>query len=194
MEFALSRTLSPMLITIYKVRNIMTERKYEFTWELLGDITLARPNLGPLTRLEVYRLFQYTLRDVLEAELGTEQTDRMFYKAGQLAARHFYTNLVGTPKDLAEFVATLQTLLRDLKIGILRVEKADLATGSFVLTVHEDLDCSGLPDLGHQVCVYDEGFIAGLLERFSGREYLVKEIDCWCTGERTCRFSAELVS
>ena len=41
-------------------------RKYEFKWELLGDIEKGRPNLGNTTRLEVYRLMQYTLRDVLE--------------------------------------------------------------------------------------------------------------------------------
>ena len=38
-----------------------------------------------------------------------------------------------------------------------------------------------------------EGFIAGLFERFTGKTYHVKEIDCWCTGDRTCRFCAELV-
>jgi hypothetical protein len=81
----------------------------------------------------------------------------LFYKAGKLAGRHFYTHLIGTPKDIAEFIATLQNVLREMKIGILRVEKADLEMFSFILTVHEDLDCSGLPDLGHQVCVYDEG-------------------------------------
>ena len=34
----------------------------------------------------------------------------------------------------------------------------------FTLTVAEDLDCSGLPDLGHVVCTYDEGFISGLFK------------------------------
>ena len=35
------------------------------------------------------------------------------------------------------------------------------------------------------------GFIAGLLESFTGKAFRVKEIDCWCTGDRTCRFRAE---
>jgi len=43
-------------------RNTMEpKRKYEFTWELLGDIGLGRPHLGPNTRLEVYRLMQFLL-------------------------------------------------------------------------------------------------------------------------------------
>jgi hypothetical protein len=77
-------------------------------------------------------------------------------------------------------------------VGILRVEKADIQQGSFVLTVSEDLDCSGLPDLHYEICKYDEGFIAGLLESFTGNQFKVKEVDCWCTGDRTCRFTAEL--
>jgi predicted hydrocarbon binding protein len=60
-----------------------------------------------------------------------------------------------------------------------------------VLTVDEDLDCSGLPELSYEICTYDEGLIAGVLESFAGVPFNVKEIDCWCTGDRTCRFSAE---
>ena len=56
----------------------MTERKYAFHWDLLGDIELGRPNLGPTTRLEVYRLMQFVFRDVLEEKFGTEKTDEIF--------------------------------------------------------------------------------------------------------------------
>ena len=42
------------------------------------------------------------------------------------------------------------------------------------MTVSEDLDCSGLPELGYGVCVYDEGFISGILESFTGRPFDVK--------------------
>lgn len=78
-------------------------------------------------------------------------------------------------------------------IGILRVEKANIEEGSFILTVSEDLDCSGLPELGYEICTYDEGFITGLLESFTSRKFKVKEVDCWCTGDRTCRFTAEMI-
>ena len=61
----------------------------------------------------------------------------------------------------------------------------------FTLTVSEDLDCSGLPVTGETVCVYDEGFIAGILEAYTNRPFEVREIDCWSTGDRTCRFSAD---
>jgi predicted hydrocarbon binding protein len=169
----------------------MTEnRKYAFSWDLLGNIDEGRPNLGHQTRLEVYRLMQFSFRDVLEQKLGSDETDRIFYDAGYLAGNHFYTNIIGQPTDLEDFVRKLQAALKDMGIGILRVEEADLAGGRLVLSVSEDLDCSGLPELNYEICTYDEGFIAALLESFSGTPFNVKEIDCWCTGDRTCRFEA----
>jgi hypothetical protein len=167
-----------------------TARKYEFNWELLGNLDEGRPNLGKHTRLEVYRLMQFCFRDVLEQKLGAEQTDVIFYQAGYLAGTHFYQNAVEPGADLGAFVRNLQATLREMGIGILRVEEEDLANGHLVLTVSEDLDCSGLPELSYELCTFDEGFIAALLESFTGKPFEVKEIDCWCTGDRTCRFLA----
>jgi len=171
----------------------MTDRRYKFSWDLLGDIALGRPNLGPYTRLEVYRLMQYTFRDVLEQRLGTEEADRIFYEAGKLAGTEFYNHSFSHVEDFNALVKQLQETLREMGIGILRVEQADMDKGSFILTISEDLDCSGLPDLGYEICTYDEGFISGLLESFTGGAFVVKEVDCWCTGDRTCRFTAEMI-
>ncbi|WP_027186337.1 V4R domain-containing protein [Desulfovibrio inopinatus] len=171
----------------------MADRKYAFSWELLGDIDLGRPNLGPMTRLEVYRLMQFAFRDVIEREVGTQKTDELFYQAGKLAGCEFYKHILGNMTDFTEFVKRLQQMLKEMGIGILRIEKADLDAGSFILTVSEDLDCSGLPELDYEICVYDEGFIAGLMESYTGKAFRVKEIDCWCTGDRTCRFTAEVI-
>jgi len=170
----------------------MGDRKYAFSWDLLGDVELGRPNLGNNTRVEVYRLMQYTLRDVVEEKLGTEETDRIFYDAGKMAGGFFYDRFLNGSSDIADFVKRLQYVMKDMGIGVLRIE--DMAEGAekMTLTVDEDLDCSGLPENDHEICVYDEGFIAGILERFTGREYRVKEIDCWCTGDRTCRFAADV--
>jgi hypothetical protein len=136
---------------------------------------------------------QFTFRDVIEQHLGTEKTDQIFYEAGHLAGGEFYKRVFSNSKDFNEFIKNLQETFRELGIGILRIEEADLGKGSFILTVSEDLDCSGLPELGYQICTYDEGFISGLLESFTGSAFKVKEVDCWCTGDRTCRFTAELI-
>ena len=167
------------------------DRKYRFSWNLLGDIDLGRPNLGREIKLEVYRLMQFTLRDVLEEALGTEKADEIFYAAGRKAGRAFYERNLQGCADVKEFIKKLQETLREMKIGILRVESMATDAANLVLTIDEDVDCSGLPELDFEICVYDEGFIYGILESFTGSEYAVKEIDCWCTGDRTCRFSAE---
>jgi len=170
------------------------DRKYAFSWDLLGDIELGRPNLGNTTRLEVYRLMQFCFRDVLEQRFGAQAADDVFYEAGKLAGAEFAAHLLSKPEELGDFVAELQRVLREMGIGILRVEKADPEKGEFVVTVSEDLDCSGLPESGESVCVFDEGFIAALLESYTGRRFVVKEVDCWCTGDRTCRFTAEVAT
>jgi predicted hydrocarbon binding protein len=172
----------------------MQERKYAFSWDLLGDLELGRPNLGNATRVEMYRLMQFTLRDVIEARCGTEEADKIFYDAGKMAGQAFYEHFLTGTDDIREFVKKLQNTLRDMGVGVLRVESMTEGAEKIKLTVDEDLDCSGLPESDYEICVYDEGFISGILENFTGRQYLVKEIDCWCTGDRTCRFTADVVN
>jgi predicted hydrocarbon binding protein len=172
---------------------IPTERKYQFTWDTTigADMQVARPSLGPFTRVETYRLFQFTLRDILEQHYGTEQADTLFREAGVLAGRSFYEKYLSGATDVASLANKIQTTFNELGIGIFRVETADVPGGHFVFTVDEDLDCSGLPDTREVICVYDEGLIQGVLESFAGKGFDVKEIDCWCTGARTCRFEAK---
>lgn len=168
-------------------------RKYVFSWDgAIGNMETARPSLGPTTRVEVYRLFQFTLRDVVEERYGTEACDTLFREAGELAGRHFYERFCKDAASLNELVRTLQELFKSMGIGLLRLEKADLESLSLTLTVGEDLDCSGMPDTSDVVCVYDEGLIQGILQAYTGKKFVVREIDCWCTGERTCRFAATL--
>jgi len=165
-----------------------------FEWTMLGQIDLGRPNLGFKTDVAVYRLMQFTLRDVLIKQYGVEAADNVFYAAGETAGRHFYENLITKRDSFSDFIAELQEVLKDRGIGILRVEKGDLEKLAFTLTVAEDLDCSGLPMCGEQICTYDEGFISGILSAHTGKRFLVKEVDCWCSGDRVCRFDVKLIS
>lgn len=170
-------------------------RKYIFDWDTIcGNISMGRPELGSTMRVEVYRLFQFTLRDILEQKYGTETADDLFREAGVLAGKSIFKAYLSKITDFNELVKEVQELLKELGIGIFRVEKADMETAKFTFTVDEDLDCSGLPDTADEICVYDEGFIQGILESFTGKGFAVKEVDCWCIGGRTCRFTAEPTS
>jgi predicted hydrocarbon binding protein len=157
-----------------------------------ADLQVARPNLGNKTRVEVYRLFQFTLRDILEQHYGADQADALFREAGVLAGKAFYEKFLTDATDIPSLATAIQKSFDELGIGVFRVETAETAGAPhFIFTVDEDLDCSGLPDTADVICVYDEGMIRGILESFSGRGFDVKEIDCWCTGARTCRFEAK---
>ncbi len=151
---------------------------------------IARPGLGGEMKVEVYRLLQFTLRDILEQRYGTKEVDAIFLEAGILTGKEFFQNYCSSAKDVPTLAKLVQQQFKDLGIGIVRFEVADTKTLTFQLTVDEDLDCSGLPDTEDHICIYDEGFIKGILDSFTGKEFTVEEIDCWCSGARTCRFKA----
>jgi predicted hydrocarbon binding protein len=165
------------------------ETHNEFSWENLGDIKEGRGDLGEEMPVAVYRLMQYTMLDVLTKAYGNEIANRHFRDAGFLAGSEFARNVLELSVDFETFVANLQKTLQEFKIGILRMEDFDPSTGGMVLTVGEDLDCSGLPVTNETVCFYDEGFISGILWAYTGKKYDVREVDCWANGDRVCRFN-----
>lgn len=168
-------------------------RKYAFDWGVLGgDMQIARPGLGGNTKVEMYRLLQFTLRDILEKRYGTKEVDATFLEAGTLAGKEFFKKYCEGVQDIPSLAKIVQDQFRELGIGIVRFEVADAQKMVFQLTVDEDLDCSGLPDTADHICIYDEGFIKGILDSFTGNNFIVREVDCWCSGARTCRFKAVL--
>lgn len=165
-----------------------------FSWERLGNIHAGRASLGIEMPVAIYRLMQFTMLDVLTVQYGEAQANRHFYEAGYLAGQAFAQNVLNLNQDFDSFVSELHTVLLKLKIGIFRMEEFNPETGAFTLSIGEDLDCSGLPISGDTVCHYDEGFLAGILDSYTGKKYLVKEIDCWANGNRTCRFRGTVMS
>jgi len=161
-----------------------------FKWDNLGDIKNGRGDLGEEMPVIVYRLMQFTLLDSLSSEFGRTKANDLFRAAGYLAGTEFANNVLRLELDFDAFISHLQESMKLLKVGILRMEFFNPDDGNIVLTVAEDLDCSGLPITNESVCVYDEGFISGILEAYTGKKYEVRETDCWATGDRVCRFKA----
>ena len=159
-----------------------------FSWNSLGDIKEGRGDLGEEMPVLVYRLMQFTILDVLAKHFGRERANDYIREAGYLAGVEFSKNVLDITVDFNTFVANLQIKLQQFKIGILRMESFHPESGEIILTVGEDLDCSGLPVTNETVCDYDEGFIAGILGTYTGKNYNVKEVDCWANGDRVCRF------
>jgi predicted hydrocarbon binding protein len=164
-----------------------------YTKNAIGKNEQGRHQLGGDMPVLVHRLMHYAVRDVLEQELGSGKAAELLYKAGHLAGAELAQNALDLSTTFSSFAAELQRLLRELKIGILRMKHYDKATGDIVLTVSENLDCSGLPNSGDVACTFDEGFIAGILEAYTHRPYAVREMDCWASGDRVCRFRGSIM-
>lgn len=152
----------------------------------------GRENLGTEIPVAVYRLLEYSIREELKEKFGKEEQIRIFRNAGYRAGVYFAEKYLNPSLELSEFTAQLQKRLEEFKMGVLRIERLEEETGRFVLTVSEDADCSGLPLLGETVCNYDEGFLAGILTTYTGKPYTATEVNCWATGDRVCRFRADV--
>ena len=170
----------------------MADRKPISFEEYLQYDEKSRDNLGEELPVLVYRMLEYSLKEELCRRYGKEAQVDIFRKAGRMAGEYFAKHMLNLNQPLDEFVSELQKKLQELKIGVLRIENVDEESGKIILTVAEDADCSGLPVLGETVCNYDEGFISGILTVYSGKLYTAVEVDCWATGDRVCRFHANV--
>ena len=174
-------------------KNIFLEENKEISLsDYMNYDSNGRSNLGTEIPITVYRLMEYSLREELADRFGRQEQIQVFRNAGFRAGTFFADHYLNLQLPFHEFLSHLQKTVADLKIGILRIESIDEKSGSIVLTVAEDADCSGLPLLGDTVCNYDEGFLSGIFSAYTQKRYSVIEIDCWGTGARACRFSAEI--
>lgn len=172
---------------------IRRNKHSEFCWEGLGDIKEGRGELGEDMPVFMYRMMQFTLMDVLCKSYGLEKANEYFRSAGILAGSQFARHMLDLNVDFNTFLDDFKKSLEDMKIGILRTEAFDPESGSIVLTVGKDLDCSGLPNTNETVCNFDEGFISGVLESYTGHKYNVREVGCWASGDKLCRFNGYVI-
>lgn len=168
------------------------EPHHIFSWDKLGNIKEGREDLGEEVPVIVYRMLEYSVNHVLTEEYGQEQANEIFRRAGYLAGSEFAGNMLDLTLPIEEFTAHLQRILKDLKVGILRIESMEDEADKIILTVAQDLDCSGLPPTNEVVCNYDEGFLSGILAAYTKKEYIVREVDCWASGDRVCRFECSV--
>ncbi len=161
-----------------------------FNWDVVGNGKIGRNNLGDYVPTFIYQLLQFSVRAELEKELGKEKAISFIRNAGKTAGLEYAIHTLDLTLSFDEFMAALQHSFVENKIGILKVEEVSKDLSEFVITISEDLDCSYLPMKGENVCNFDEGFIAGILGGYTKKEYQVREIDCWVTSARVCRFKA----
>ncbi|MEG2139375.1 MAG: 4-vinyl reductase [Bilophila sp.] len=171
----------------------MENRKYAFTWSMVGDADLGRPNLGAMVRVEAHRLVLYSLRDLLEEKLGTNQCDELYKEVGKRTGTTFYELCCGHTSTFEDFTESLIYAFRYMGIGMFEIEAVGIGAWSFLVTISEDLARSGVEDMSNNSCIYYEGFLAGLFEAFAHMEFDVQTLHCWTRTESACRFSVEAI-
>ncbi len=165
-----------------------TKAQEEFTLENLGDIQRGRGDLGDEIPVSVYRLFQQTIRSVLNTRFGEEEMAEIFRAAGVLAGRALVRERLDVSMPFDMFMRQISVKLEKLKSSIFKIKSYDDETGEGIIVVDNDPECSGFGNIGNTLCQYDEGFIAGIMQEYTKNEYTVTEIECWGTGGNSCRF------
>lgn len=148
-------------------------RHSQFSYGRIGDIDRARVTLGSDVPIGVYRLMFYTMTDALVGNIGAIQTRHIFREAGRLAGSEFvfYSLLLEDPPDA--FFASLEEAFARLKIGALRVERYDPATGEVAFTLEQGLT-AGLPSSGGLAHHFDEGMLTGVMESYTDKTYFLE--------------------
>lgn len=165
-------------------------KKYAFDWQLIGDIEMGRPTLGQMVSVEAVRLMLLSIKGVLESYQDAQYAEDMIKKSGRQTGLAFYERHFAENLEPEAFIGKLQRLLQCMGIGLINVEYSVNEGAQIVITLDEDVECSGLPITNSEMCHYTSGVISGLLEGYYKSAYQVDELDCWCSGDRTCRFKA----
>ena len=120
-----------------------------------------------------YRLMLYTMIDVFRREFGEEKANKLLRSAGILAGIAFARSYLALDADFKTFLISLRSVIADLKVGTLRIDSFNPDTGNLVVTAEEDPGSSGWPIPHEKVHIYVEGFIAGILEEYTGENYSI---------------------
>ena len=155
--------------------------------KLIDKLQRGRINMGDVIPVGIYRLFESSMKEALDKLLGEDTCVEAFREAGRIAGGKLYQEYLREASSTVELLTMLKSLFLELKLGIVRIESVQ-KDEEIILTISEDLDCSGLPVVGETVCHYDEGFLEGILQAHSNRNYEAIEVDCWAKGDRVCRF------
>lgn len=159
-----------------------------------GKIKKGRGHLGAEVAVEAYRLFEDAVCTALMEQYGEEACADIMKTAGRLAGEVFAKSITIAGKGLNEFIAELQKKMREMKIGIMRIESVEEAHKIvIILTISEHISCSDMQNASEAASSYDEGFVEGLFTHYTKKPFSVKEVDCWAKGDTVCRFVASEV-
>ena len=122
--------------------NIFLANRSKITLEdYLGYNCSGRGNLGEDVPVFVYRMLEYSLKEILSETYGKDVQAELFRKAGFKAGTFFARKMLDTGLEFNAFVAQLQQKLQEMKIGVMRIEELDLERGRLLWASGAGRDC-----------------------------------------------------
>lgn len=137
------------------------------------------------SEIEFFRTLCHTIRYGLEA-YGMNPKP-VFKKIG---------NDIGQKMGRFFVVGSIEALLTELAEfwqlhGLGEIEKDNI--DPLILIVNDCFDCSDMPDVGRTLCALDEGIFEGIFKASLELLVTVKELECFGTGHRHCKFDIRIL-
>jgi predicted hydrocarbon binding protein len=136
----------------------------------------VRPNLKNVLPLATYRLLRISGMN----ELFGESTKPVLYRLGKILVSYFD---VKTEDDFLK-------LVKELGIGI--PEIVNRTEDAITVNLYECMTCAGLPITGELICDLECGFIAGGIEKITGKKTKGTQTKSWTAGDDYCQFIIEI--
>lgn len=145
--------------------------------DLENALKIARPTLGNDAGVALYRLLRLV---ALEDIMGRSAAGVAYLAGKKLGISLGF-------KNVDDFLL----LCADLKIGIIEVPV--ITDQKIHIDVYECITCSGLEPVGHPLCHFEGGLIAGVIQGITGKPARAHEITCISgLGDDACGFDLEL--
>jgi uncharacterized protein len=162
---------------------------------LAGSSEVAnRGQLGPLVPLRLFQALRLiAFGSTLEQMVGSGARALVYQSGQQLGQVLGSAVLPQAGKDLRAYVAAIQKLCRQLSIGLVVAEKADLSEGHLILRVDECVSCAGISGTSGPICHFEAGMVGGIVRVFLGADVRATEVKCNAVGDKTCAIDVRVV-
>ena len=152
----------------------------------------ARPNLGATVPVALFRALRVNgMMHGLDAAIGDAST--LVYSAGRTVGTPIGKDIAGQANgDLGAFLGGVVETGKALGIGVISLVPGTLTESGLTLRVDECVTCAGSEPIGRKICHFEGGFIASVVEGFTGKPAIATETHCNANGDDACVFHVDL--
>jgi len=140
---------------------------------------IKHENSAKITPVYVYYMMQYKRLDEISQINEFKLSNGFLPEAGFLAGVKYAKKILDLNIKFDNFINNLQKELQEIKIAHLCIEAYDSITGDITITIGHKFESCEVPIKNNNVFIYDENFISGILETYTGFKYEIHKIGSW---------------